>query len=242
MLQLTVPSVMLAVKTFERRRGSSMGRESPLPAVPVRTPLQEQLAGVASRPTALDAFRRARRTFLDGQRVDMGLLSHDLGVNRATLYRWVGSREQLLVEILWSLTHRTFEKLLANPDTVHRARSRSAAVLDGWLRAVIASTAMQAFVQNEGDLALRLLTTRAMDYQSRLLGFIRGLLADDLHAKRLRTEIPIEDLTYVVVRIIESYVYLSLITGEQPDADRASRVLQALLPSPDLMDSPDRRR
>jgi AcrR family transcriptional regulator len=219
-----------------------MGRESPLPAAPVRTPLQEQLAGVASRPTALDAFRRARRTFLDGQRVDMGLLSHDLGVNRATLYRWVGSREQLLVEILWSLTHRTFERLLADPDAVHRARSRSAAVLDAWLRAVIASSAMQAFVQNEGELALRLLTTRATDYQSRLLGFIRGLLADDLRAKRLRTEIPIEDLTYVVVRIIESYVYLSLITGEQPDADRASRVLQALLPSAGRTGSPNRNR
>jgi hypothetical protein len=33
-----------------------------------------------------------------------------------------------------------------------------------------------------------------------------------------------------VVRIIESYVYLSLITGEEPDADRASRVLHILLP------------
>jgi hypothetical protein len=47
----------------------------------------------------------------------------------------------------------------------------------------------------------------------------------------MRTEIPLEDLTYVVVRIIESYVYLSLITGEEPDADRASRVLHALLPA-----------
>lgn len=160
----------------------------------------------------------------------MGLLSRDLGINRATLYRWVGSREQLLVEVLWSLSYRTFEKLMADPATVQPGRGRSASVLDAWLHAVIQNPGMRAFVENEGDLALRLLTTRATDYQSRLLGCVHGLLAEDLDAERVRTEIPLEDLTYVVVRIIESYVYLSLITGEQPDAGRASRVLHALLP------------
>ena len=208
-----------------------------------RTPLQEQLTGTASRPTALDAFRRARRTFLTGQRVDMRRLADDLGVNRATLYRWVGSREQLLVEILWSLSHRTFEKLLADSaisEPRHSpgpARSRSASVLDAWLHAVIGNAGMQAFVQGEGELALRLLTTRVTDYQSRLRGFVGSLIAEDLDSGRIRTEIPLEDLTYVVVRIIESYVYLSLITGEEPDADRATRVLHALLPQapgPDL--------
>jgi AcrR family transcriptional regulator len=201
-----------------------------------RTPLQEQLTGIASRPTALDAFRRARQTFLAGQRVDMGRLADDLGVNRATLYRWVGSREQLLVEILWSLSHRTFENLLADCATSgprqppRPERSRSALVLDAWLHAVIGNAGMRAFVLGEGELALRLLTTRVTDYQSRLRGFVGGLIADDLDAGRVRTEIPLEDLTYVVVRIIESYVYLTLITGEEPDADRASRVLHALLP------------
>ena len=207
-----------------------MNRDNPMVAALARTPLQEQLMGTASRPPALDAFRRARRAFLNGQRVDMGRLSHDLGVNRATLYRWVGSRDQLLVEILWSLSLRTFEKVLADPAAIQPGRSRSASVLDAWLRAVVGNSGMQAFVQNEGELALRLLTTRATDYQSRLLSFIRGLLTEDLDAKRVQTEIPLEDLTCVVVRVIESYVYLSLITGEQPDADRASRVLQALLP------------
>jgi hypothetical protein len=89
---------------------------------------------------------------------------------------------------------------------------------------------MRAFVQGEGELALRLLTTRVTDYQSRLRGFVGGLIAEDLDARRVRTEIPLEDLTYVIVRIIESYIYLSLIIGEEPDADRASRVLHALLP------------
>ena len=91
----------------------------------VKTPLQEQLAGTAGRPVALEAFRRARRTFLAGQRVDMGELARDLGINRATLYRWVGSRDQLLVEIVWSLADRTFDGLL-DAAGVQPGRSRSA--------------------------------------------------------------------------------------------------------------------
>ena len=76
------------------------------------TPLQRQLAGAtATRPTALDAFRHARRTFLAGDRVDMQALARTLNVDRATLYRWVGSREQLLAEILWSLIDPTIADL-----------------------------------------------------------------------------------------------------------------------------------
>jgi AcrR family transcriptional regulator len=197
----------------------------------VVTPLQAQLAGGGARPSALDAFHRARRTFLEGRRVDMGALARELGVNRATLYRWVGSREQLLVEIVWSLGQRTFSALLEDPATVQSGRSRSASVLDAWVHAVIQNPGMRAFVENEGELALRLLTTRATDFQSRLLGVVHDVLAADLDSGRVQTEIPIEDLTYVVVRILESYVYLTLTTGEQPDADRAGRVLHALLPA-----------
>jgi AcrR family transcriptional regulator len=197
-----------------------------------RTPLQELLEGASGRPPALEAFTRARRTFLDGQRVDMGVLARDLGVNRATLYRWVGSRDQLLVEVLWSLAGRTFDRLLADPPPSAPGQSRVAGVLDAWVHGVVANRGMRVFVENEGDLALRLLTTRATDYQGRLLDRIRALLAEDLDAGRVRSDIPLDDLTYVVVRILESYVYLTLITGEQPDPDRAGRVLHALLPAP----------
>ncbi|GAA0920088.1 QsdR family transcriptional regulator [Pseudonocardia zijingensis] len=197
----------------------------------METPLQAQLAGADARPTALDAFRRARRTFLEGRRVDMGALARELGVNRATLYRWVGTREQLLVEIVWSLGHRTFTELLADPATVQPGRSRSASVLDAWVHAVIQNAGMRAFVEHEGELALRLLTTRATDFQARLIGVVHDVLAEDVGSGRVQTEIPLEDLTYVVVRILESYVYLTLTTGEEPDADRAGRVLHALLPA-----------
>src|ERR687897_998933 len=87
---------------------------------PAATKLQVQLRGTSDfrRPTPLDAFRLARRKFLAAERIDMSALAEELEVNRVTLYRWVGSREQLLVEVVWSLGSRT----LANCDRRTRAR------------------------------------------------------------------------------------------------------------------------
>jgi AcrR family transcriptional regulator len=214
------------------------------------TPLQSQLAGTATaRPTALDVFRLARRTFLAGERVDMQALARALNVDRATVYRWVGSRDQLLTEILWSLIDPTIADLRkahcragqpsapgqsapgqSAPGQSAPGQSAAAAVITGAIRAVIANPGMQCFLDREGDLALRLLTTKASDFQARLVALIAGLVSDEASAGRLAAAIPLDDLPYVLVRIMESYIYLGLITGEHPDPDRAARVINALLP------------
>src|SRR5206468_12935445 len=86
-------SVNIAEPDMNRRRGR-MAAQQPGPSP------QRQPAGTAiPRPTALDAFRLARRTFQAGDRVDMQTLARTLQVDRVTVYRWVGSREQLLTEV-----------------------------------------------------------------------------------------------------------------------------------------------
>src|SRR4051794_17331783 len=68
------------------------------------TPLARALdTGAAPRPTALDALEAARRTFLRGERVEMQALADELGISRVTLHRWVGNRDLLLGEVIWSL-------------------------------------------------------------------------------------------------------------------------------------------
>jgi AcrR family transcriptional regulator len=208
--------------------------------MPASTPLQRQLAGTAAaRPTALDAFRQARRTFQTGDRVDMQALARALAVDRATLYRWVGSRDQLLAEILWSLIDPTIARLReahCHPGPpiasgpAGPGQSPAAAVVTGTVRAVIANSGMQRFLDREGDLALRLLTTKASDFETRLIRLIGDLVREETAAGRLNPSVPLDDLPYVLVRIMESYVYLGLITGEHPDPDRAARVINALLP------------
>ncbi len=187
------------------------------------TPLQRRLAGFSTeRPTELDAFVLARRTFQAGQRLDMQALAAELGVNRATLYRWVGSRELLLREVIWSLTSRT----LARPP----GGAALAETLTHFVRDVLAHPGMRRFLAEEGEFALRLLTLRAGGYQQRLVALVHEMIDADTAAGRLHSPIPVDDLAYTVVRVVESYAYLEVITGEEPDSDRAGRVLQALLP------------
>lgn len=195
---------------------------------------QHPPAGTAiARPTALDAFRLARRTFLAGERVDMQTLARTLHVDRVTVYRWVGSREQLLTEVLWSLIEPTIVNLReahCRPSPAASGPSPAAAVVTGTVRAVIANPGMQRFIDREGDLALRLLTTKASGFEARLVAELADLLRQETEAGRLTAVVPADDLPYVLVRIMESYVYLGLITGEHPDPDRAARVINALLP------------
>ena len=202
---------------------------------PAGTPLRRQLAGAAApRPTALDAFRQARRTFLAGDRVDMQALARALTVDRATLYRWVGSRDELLSEILWSLIEPTVTRLRethCHPgSSAAPGQSPAAAVITGTVRAVITNPGMQRFLDREGDLALRLLTTKASGFEARLISLIGDLVHEESAAGRLSPSVPLDDLPYVLVRLMESYVYLGLITGEHPDPERAARVIGALLP------------
>ena len=92
------------------------------------------------------------------------------------------------------------------------------------------NTGMQRFIDREGELALRLLTTKASDFETRLIALVGELVREEASAGRLDPAVPLDDLPYVLVRIMESYIYLGLITGEHPDPDRAARVISALLP------------
>ena len=94
----------------------------------------------------------------------------------------------------------------------------------------MANPGMQRFLDREGDLALRLLTTKASGFETRLVALVADLVRQEAEAGRLVTVVPLDDLPYVLVRIMESYIYLGLITGEHPDPDRAARVINALLP------------
>src|ERR1700739_3567652 len=47
-----------------------------------------------------DVLRTARGQFLAGQRVDVTIVARELGLGRATIYRWFGSREHLLADVI----------------------------------------------------------------------------------------------------------------------------------------------
>ena len=178
---------------------------------------------MSSRPTATDAVRLARRRWLAGERVDMSAMAAELDVNRVTLYRWLGSREALLVDIVWELAEQT----LSDVDARTRARGpeRVVAVVTGFVELVIANPGMQRWLADEGELAMRLLTRSDRGFQPRLIGWVETLL----ERERVELDADRREVAYVIVRVIESYTYLDLILGERPDARRAEPILRLLL-------------
>jgi AcrR family transcriptional regulator len=182
----------------------------------------------APRPAAADALRPARHRFRAAERIDMTALADELGVNRVTLYRWVGSREQLLVEVVWTLARRTLEQAEAEVVAPPGAE-RIAGIVTRFLEIVIADRGMQRWLAEEGESAMRLLTRHDTDFQPRLIAAIEDLLRTDAATGRLDLPVDLHELAYVIVRLIESYTYLDLITGERPEAGRAEPILRMLL-------------
>ena len=179
------------------------------------------------RPTALDAFLRARKRFQASERIDMSALAEELGVSRVTLYRWVGSRDALLVEVIWSLARRTLDNIEAEVDQT--GAERIVRIVTRFLDDVITNPGMQRWLAEEGESAMRLLTRHETGFQPRLIDAVHDLLLEETGAGRLDLPVDLREVAYVIVRLIESYTYLDLITGDQPDARRAEPILRLLL-------------
>jgi AcrR family transcriptional regulator len=157
----------------------------------------------------------------------MSSLAQELGVSRVTLYRWVGSRDRLLVEVIWSLASRTLENIDA--EVAERGPERVVRIVTRFLEDVITNAGMRRWLAEEGESAMRLLTRHETGFQPRLIDAMQDLLEDETAAGRLDLPVDLREVAYVIVRLIESYTYLDLITGEEPDARRAEPILRLLL-------------
>jgi AcrR family transcriptional regulator len=179
------------------------------------------------KPDALDAFRVARRWFIAGHRIEMQELAAELGVNRATLFRWVGGRDDLLGEILWSLAEPALAAAVAASDG--KGARRITGAIGRFAAAVDQADFLREFLRREPERALRILTTRAGTIQSRLVASIETLLKEEVSQSNLHSPLPLRELAYLVVRIVESFLYAELITGEEPDIAMAELAVRTLL-------------
>lgn len=158
------------------------------------------------RATPADAFNAARRTFLGGERLDMGRLAADLGIAKATLYRWTGPREQLLGDVLWSLAEDTFDGVVKTTPESPDA-SRMLEIVRRYVGVLVEAPPLRRFVHEETQTALRLLTSRAGPVQGRLVAKTAELLRSEEARGALKLRTDAETLAYAIVRMTEGFMY-----------------------------------
>ncbi len=133
------------------------------------------------RPTRTRFVRSSRRVraFIASRRIDMASLAASLGVDRTSLFRWVGNRDALLSEVLWSLAIPTLVQAEhANADLA--GGERVAGILTHFVDDLITAEYFRQFLRREPSRALRLLTTKESPIQRRHVATAEWLVRRDL--------------------------------------------------------------
>lgn len=183
--------------------------------------------GSRSHTGADEVFRLARKAFLAGERLDMQQLAAELGVNRVTLYRWVGNRARLLGEVAWELAERTIDRQLERSRA--RGGERVAEVVTGFIEAVRTNEGMRKTVAQEGAVAVRLLTAGEGAVQPRLVEKFHSILEAEVASGAFTPSAPLDELAYALVRVCEACIYLDLLVGQHPDLERVARMIRAVI-------------
>jgi AcrR family transcriptional regulator len=195
---------------------------------PRSTPLTRLLDAPrgADRVTALDAFELAKSKWLAGERLDIGKLADELGVGRATVFRWVGSKEQLYGEVISA----AFAQTLA---WAKRASTGTGArflteVTRNLLRALLASQPLRRFIQQDPEFAMRIVMSSSSPVEHRVITAVRGLIEGEVDSGQLEPAMDTGSLAYVIVRIAESFLYRDVQSGDEPDVATATQAIGLL--------------
>jgi hypothetical protein len=190
------------------------------------TDLRGRSAGVnRARAVAL-----AARWIHEGRRLDMQGLADALAVSRATLFRHVGGREELLSRALWVLTGRALATGAAQWEAERPAGELHAPGTGRCINAIVSkSPGLRRLLDDEPALTLRVLTDPRGRVQTGIVAFVTALLRRDMEEFGLVSVIEPEALAYALVRLGESFLYADVLAARQPDVATADRLQQALV-------------
>ena len=198
-----------------------------------QTPLSLALSKRKSeeRATPITAFRMARSWWLEGRRLNLSQLAEELGIGRATLMRWVGNKDLLMGEILWSLYKRIYDEAIARAEQTPGLKGIDflTQIYEDINIALINARPMYDFLQAEPQWGLQLLTARSSGLQERLINTWQKMFEEAIAAKQIKPEMDPQSLALYIVRIGESAIYCDLICGRKPEPGPASTAFRLLV-------------
>lgn len=178
----------------------------------------------ATREEVLDA---ALRRYLRGRRVDIQAIAAEVGLGRATVHRWFGTREALIGEVM----------VLAAAPTLEASRAEASGkggpalleAFDRFNRELADAPALRQFVEAEREAALRIITSRNGIVQPRMVTMITDLITDEVRTGDYEPPVEPAVLGYAIVRLAEAFLFNDAALGSRGDLDRLREVEAALL-------------
>lgn len=188
------------------------------------TPSKRGRPAAASREDVLAA---AMHRYLRGERVDIQAIAREVGLGRATVYRWFGSRDGLVGEVLI----RAADPLLdaARADARGSGGRALLDVFDRFNRGIVGAPALRQYVEQEREAALRVITSGAGVVEPHLVGRIAEVIDEEVRRGRYEPPVDSSTLAYAIVRLAEAFLFSEVAGGIRGDVDRLREVEAALL-------------
>jgi AcrR family transcriptional regulator len=212
-------------------RGTAIGAETKFPAgdATVERPNRTGKRGRPATASPDDVLALVTELYLDGQRVDITLVAARLGLGRATIYRWFGSREALLGEVI----ARQLELLVARKraEVERRGAAGLLEVLDRVNQTLTRSRAVRRLLEQERHGAMRMLTRSAGVVEPRAVACVQALIEEEM-ASGYEPPADPATLAYALVHLRHAFLWNDATSGVRGDYERLREVQAALLGIP----------
>jgi AcrR family transcriptional regulator len=175
-----------------------------------------------------EVLQAVTEQYVSGERVDLTVVARRLGLSRATIYRWFGSRDRVLGEVIAT----QLEQLIARKRQAVRARGAQGLleVFDQINRSLSSASALRTLLEQEPGTAMQLLTSGAGVVHPRAVSTVEALIVAEVSAGSYNPPADPATLAYAIVRLAEAFLYND--AGIRGDHERLREVQAALLGVP----------
>ena len=175
----------------------------------------------------MDLHSLARQWFIGAKRIELRKLAVELGISRATAYRWAGSAEQLVGQVLASLVDDTYQLIIQR--TTSTGSERVLEVLSRGMHYAHRFRPLRQFLAKNAQLGLKIVASKHSPVQERTIANLQQLLEEEVDGGHMTLPVEPAVMAYALTRIVESFLYADLITGATPDLENASQILKLML-------------
>ena len=169
----------------------------------------------------------ALERYLRGERVEVLALANELGLARATIYRWFGSREELLGEVVLAAARPVLAR--ARQQAEGEGAERLLDTFDRFNRALARSSALASFLENDRETALGVICSTDGVVTPGLANDIASLIEGEVSRGTYRPRLEPGVMAHAVVKLAEAFLFNHGGVSMRGDVDGLRSVEAALL-------------